>query len=682
MPFADSLVFHAGRAWRRRGLKPMCHIVGAAAALLCAAAWAQQGPPPDLAVASASQLANLPLTTLLDMEVTGAARFPQRESETAAAVTVVTADDIRALGYRTLADVLASMRGLMIADDRSYSYVGVRGFFAPGDYNTRVLLLIDGNRSNDNVYDQAYLGDEFPLDLDLVERIEFIPGQGSAVYGANALFGVINVITKRPGAPGTKGAYAAAGSGDTKQLRVADVHELPDGTTLQWSASRALMAGVDTAQTSPGAPDTAASTGTDYERRSSVYLRALHGDWTATALHAERIKGAPILPGAVWGDPRTSNRDEHSMLDLTWQHALDPHTDLTARWFVGHYLFVGRYAWDYPPVTINEDLVTGQWWGLEARAFSTRFAGHKLMLGVDYQDNTHLRQANFDLDAAHTSYLDDRRSSWRGALSAEDQMALSPQLDFTAGGRWDHSSGYGGQFSPRLALVWHPEAAWVGKLIYGSAYRTPNAYEAYYHVDTNPGGYKLNPQISSETVRGTELALQWQPDASDRFNASVYENRASGLLLLTVDPADQMLVFRNAGSARTRGIELEAEHLWPGGAKLRANLSLQGSPVQTGADLTDDAPRRMLKLMQTVPVGHGWNLGAEWQAVSRRDAAAGYGKANLTLSTPLAAHGWSFSASVFDLLDRQPDDPGPDLINQPTVQQRGRSALLRVEYGF
>src|SRR5437879_6238702 len=89
----------------------------------------------------AGDLASLPLDALLDMTITGASRVSSSASETAAAVSVVTADEIRTQGWRTLADVLAGMRGVMVTSDRSYAYLGVRGFFAPGDYNTRVLLL-------------------------------------------------------------------------------------------------------------------------------------------------------------------------------------------------------------------------------------------------------------------------------------------------------------------------------------------------------------------------------------------------------------------------------------------------------------------------------------------------------------------------------------------------------------
>jgi hypothetical protein len=131
-----------------------------------AAATSEPGP---------AQLADLPLDDLLNLQVTGASRTAQRRSEAAGSVTVITAAEIKALGYRKLADALRTVRGLNVVYDRTYSYLGVRGFFAPGDYNTRVLLLIDGNRVNENLYDMAFIGTEAPIDIDLVERIEFIP---------------------------------------------------------------------------------------------------------------------------------------------------------------------------------------------------------------------------------------------------------------------------------------------------------------------------------------------------------------------------------------------------------------------------------------------------------------------------------------------------------------------------
>ena len=112
-------------------------------------------------------------------------------------MTIVTAGEIKRYGYRTLADILRSVRGFFVTYDRNYDYVGVRGFGRPGDYNSRVLLLVDGHRINDNVYDTASIGTEFPVDVDLIDRMEIIPGPSSSLYGNNAFFGVINIITRK-----------------------------------------------------------------------------------------------------------------------------------------------------------------------------------------------------------------------------------------------------------------------------------------------------------------------------------------------------------------------------------------------------------------------------------------------------------------------------------------------------
>ena len=81
---------------------------------------------------------------LLDIEVFTASKFNQKSSEAPSRVTVIDADDIRRYGYRHLNDILDSIPGLYTSYDRNYSYLGVRGFGLAGDYNTRVLLVLDG----------------------------------------------------------------------------------------------------------------------------------------------------------------------------------------------------------------------------------------------------------------------------------------------------------------------------------------------------------------------------------------------------------------------------------------------------------------------------------------------------------------------------------------------------------
>ena len=86
----------------------------------------------------------------------------------------MTAEDIVRYGFRTLADVLRSVRSFSVSSDRNYSYVGIRGFALPSDYNSRVLLLVDGHRMNDNIYDQASMGTDFVLDPFMSDRVEIV----------------------------------------------------------------------------------------------------------------------------------------------------------------------------------------------------------------------------------------------------------------------------------------------------------------------------------------------------------------------------------------------------------------------------------------------------------------------------------------------------------------------------
>ena len=177
-------------------------LCGCILALLAGPAYAQarpdtSTPKQDLTDKSLEELMKIDVAS-----VTGAAKHEQRVTEAPSSVTILTAADIRTFGWRTLGEALRSVRGFYATYDRNYSYLGVRGFARPTDYNNRVLFLIDGHRLNDNVYDAAYIGTEAPIDLDLVERIEVIRGPGSSLYGSSAFFGVVNIITRRGGAIG------------------------------------------------------------------------------------------------------------------------------------------------------------------------------------------------------------------------------------------------------------------------------------------------------------------------------------------------------------------------------------------------------------------------------------------------------------------------------------------------
>ena len=167
--------------------------VGSVCAMTSDASATTQAPKStDLAEMSLEQLMDIPVLTVVT-----ASKREQTTTQAPAQASVVTADDIRKYGYRTLADILRSAPGFYITYDRSYGFIGVRGFGRPGDYGGRVLLLVDGHRMNDPLYDTVAVVNDFIVDVDLIERVEIIRGPGSALYGNNAFFAVVNVITKR-----------------------------------------------------------------------------------------------------------------------------------------------------------------------------------------------------------------------------------------------------------------------------------------------------------------------------------------------------------------------------------------------------------------------------------------------------------------------------------------------------
>ena len=159
--------------------------------------------------------------TIEVQSVFGASRYLQRITEAPASVTIIDAEEIWRCGYQTLADALAMVRGFYVSSDRRYSFIGTRSFQRPGDYNTHVLLTVDGHRINDNIYDQATIEEASLIALDDVERIEVIRGPSSSLYGSNAFFGVVNVVTRSGRHLGGLEAAAEAGTFGRRGARVA-----------------------------------------------------------------------------------------------------------------------------------------------------------------------------------------------------------------------------------------------------------------------------------------------------------------------------------------------------------------------------------------------------------------------------------------------------------------------------
>lgn len=643
------------------------------------------------AASASDQLANLvalPFEQLLTLEVYSASKFVQKASDAPSAVSVVTAADIKAFGWRTMADILRSMRGLYVTNDRNYSYLGARGFLRPGDYNTRFLLLVDGSRSNDAVYDQASIGSEFVLDVDLIERVEFVPGPGSSIYGANAFFGVINVITRR--ARDFSGGHASVetGSHGARKARATYGMHGENGAELLLSASSYRSAGKDLyfAEFDTPANNNGIAQNLDHDRGHSLLVKGAMGAFSLSLAHSERRKGIPTASfSQAFNDPRAHTVDTQSFVDLGYRTALAGDTDLSSRVYWGRYDYDGDYVYDYPPLTVNRDGSRARWWGAEAKLVSTRYAGHKVVAGIEYQHDYQRDQFNFDVDP-YAPNLDDRRAGRRTGIYLQDEVTLRDGLLLNAGIRYDHNSTTGGTFNPRLALIWRAAPATTVKALYGTAFRAPNAYELYYDIP-GAGGQKANPALKAERIRSQELVLEHALSADARLTALLFLNTVSDLITQATDPLDGRLVFRNLDQASARGMELGLEQAWTGGTRLRTSVSLQRTrDVTTGAAMVN-SPRVLAKMNLSTPLlSTGWRTGLEGHYVGYRHTLQGrtgdYWLANLTLSSIRLAPGLEASVSVYNLFDRRYADPGAAEHAQDAIGQDGRSVRLKLRYAF
>lgn len=627
-------------------------------------------------VAATSEASGLGLESLLNMEVVSASRFPQRVREAPASVRVIEAAEIRAHGWRTLADILDSMPGLFVSSDRLYSYLGVRGFIRPSDYNTNYLILLDGLPLNDNIYNQAYLGSEFIIDTELIDRVEFVPGPGSSVYGANAILGVVNVIT-RSGRQERGGRLGiAAGSAGEVGLRVSQGDATP-GRDWLLSASHGESDGVK--MVLPGTKDVTRRT--DRERVDRAYGKYGSGDFSLALAISERERQLPAGAFAtVVDDPLDRIRDRQFSLGMRHEHEYEPGLTVALRANIGASDYRGIYT--YEDDLVSPDISHGRWIGLEARAVDLRMPGHKWLYGIDAQYDWRQDQRNYDIEP-YAVYVDDKRDGSRYGVYAQDEVRVGTWL-LNLGARYDRYSSFGGELSPRLALIHEQSPTTLWKLVYGEGIRAPSVFEMHYGSLEPDAVYKGNSDLQPERMKTLELEWQHESGSGLLVSASLFKQHIDDLITQVEDMDDGKLYFTNLGSVSLHGIEFAADKRFDNGARLRGALSFHhAEDADTGERLTH-TPRLLGKLDLVWPLGE-WRLAAELRHVGRRPtntgAADAYTLANLALTGGHVAGG-TLSVRVHNLFDSHYEDPVGEEFSQETLPRERRGASLRWEWTF
>lgn len=615
----------------------------------------------------------------------GASKYAQDLDSAPAAVVVRTGGEIRAQGYRTLAEVLESMPGIHMQDDRTYVYAGVRGIARPGDFTSRLLVLIDGARINDALYESAPLGREFPLDVGLIDRVEYVPGPGSALYGSSAVLGVVNVITRTPSQLPGLGSVVEIGNAMNRKFSTTWGGELAGARVLLGYAAE-RRPGADRYFPEYDAPATnfGVARQRDDERASKFFMKARWTGFTLTGGASERIKDVPTASyGALFDTPNPWT-DRYAFVNADVSQRLDARQELQARIGAERYQF--RSHSTFGPATApteGSEVDEAKVLSGELRYAWLGWAGHRLMTGFEFQRN--LRQAiRVERISPQPEALTDFSiDSSRHAVFAGDEWQVWPTVLLNAGARADWRIDGHVTTSPRLAAIWSPEPSWTVKLTQGSAFREPNAYERFYA----DGTLKANPRLQVESVDSHELLAIWRPLAALTLEASAYAFRVHDLVELMTD-TDGRNVFRNRGTLRSDGVNLTGTYLWSGGSQLRLGWSHQRAfDGDTGATLSA-APHTLLKFAWTAP---GWfagsTIGLNGQYVSSRLSRsnarlAGYLRANAQLSIAPPGRPWSVAFGVYNLGDEHHLDPvGPELL-QDAIRQDGREFRLQLGWAF
>jgi iron complex outermembrane receptor protein len=629
-----------------------------------------------------------------DVAVSAASKHAQPQREAPSAVTVVTREEIRRFGYRTLAEVLRSVRGFYISGDRNYDNVGVRGFLRPGDYSDRVLLLVNGHTYNNDVYWQSYLGQDFGIDLEAVDHIEVIRGPGSALYGGNALFAVINVVTTTGAENPGVHTLAETGSFWRKRGQASVGHVTEGGLDVFASGSVLDVDGPEElfypAFDSP-ATHNGIARNADAERALKFFSSARYGDFTLQGGTNSREQHVPTgAYGTTFGDTGTKTVDQRRFAEASYEHLLPEDVELTTRLFYDGMRYNGTYIYGAGPTrTKNKDLSSSDWFGTEIRARRRLFEGNAITAGTEYTYHPHVVQENFDVPSGIT-YLHDVRSFGTLGIYAQDEWLVVPNVTLIGGLRFDRYYDRIQQLSPRVAGVWTPLPTTAVKLLYGNAFRPPNLYEEFYAYPSVGIRSLANPGLDPERITTYEGVLDQTLWGRAQASLALYRYDISDLIeqvRVTVPGySGRVLQFQNTGSAIAHGAEAEVRVPLPRSAAGRIAYSIQDARDAQDHVLSN-SPKHLGNVGLLVPLAAGISAGAELIVVGPRRTLGGAHletarilNLNLIYATPI--RGVDLTCGLYNLLDQSYPDPAPASLIEDRVPQDGFTFRLQLEYAF
>ena len=572
-------------------------------------------------ILSASDLANLTLSDLLDIEVTSVSRSPARSWTTAAAIHVITQDDIRRSGARTIPDALRLAPGVNVSQiDAGKWAVGVRGF--QDRLSRGVLVMIDGR----SVYSPLFAGTYWEVQdtlIDDIDRIEVIRGPGGTLWGANAVNGVINIITRH--AEETQGTLVNFGAGgDSWEASVRQGAKTADGTHFRLYA-----------KTLDRAPQSHAGAIADYDnfRATRAGFRAdkansAHANWTLQgdvyqAAAGQRTTVSSFfepLSRIVDGNVRLSGGN----LLGRWRQRVDQATDWSLQAYYDH---TERDEPTFSEIRNTVDI------DFQRRTRIT--PRHELTWGLGW------RWMGNSIDTVPTLTLArSRRNDLLFTGFVQDAIDVVPdRLRLTLGAKLEHNDYTGFELQPSARLAWTPTPAQTLWGAVSRAVRTPSqvdtdvaasAFVARVGPLAIPAYTRIqgNPDFVSEKLVAYEAGYRVRPAQNFLLDLAAFYNRYSDLLSADVgDLAIELapgvprvvfpFVFGNKLHGRSYGGELAADWTLRPWWRLRASHAILRIDLDKDADSTDvtmidsvtgSSPRHVTLLRSSMNLGDAAEL--------------------------------------------------------------------------
>jgi iron complex outermembrane receptor protein len=446
------------------------------------------------AAKQAAALSRMSLEELGDIEITSVSKRAELLSDAAASVYVITAEDIRRSGATSIPEILRLAPNLEVARvDASQYAITARGFNSTTA--NKLLVMIDGR----SVYTPLYSGvfwDVQDIMPESIERIEVISGPGGTLWGANAVNGVINIISRH--SKDTTGGLLVAGAGGGERnaaLRYGGA--IGDSGTFRVYAKGFSR------------DDTERATGVSAQDAWHKQQAGFRADWQqgSDTFMAEGNAYDGRIDQPLYDDKRISG----AHVIGRWNRALADRSSLEVQAYFDH------TRRDYPG-TFAENLDV---WDITVQHHVPWGARHDLVWGGGY------RLSRDDVtNSAVLAFLPPQRSLMLANVFVQDTITLADDLQLTAGGKFERNSYTGVEFQPNLRLAWKlPDHSLLWSALSRSV-RTPSRIDAEFYLPGKPPFLYFvgNPNFQSEIQTTLEVGYRMQPKTNASFSASVFYN--------------------------------------------------------------------------------------------------------------------------------------------------------------